>query len=116
MAQITIGGVVRTTAPMSFRQWRKAWPAFQDALKPHEDDLDSVTSVVVFISCALEKAEIPADRLTFDQILDALTVPEISGLQDAIVPILTENGFNSAGEPQAVEEKTATASTATGTV
>ena len=106
-----IGGVERSTAPMSLKQWRRAWPVFEKVKDSPVSDLEAMDAMVTFISVALEKAERPEDRLTPDQIEENLFVAEFKGLNPAVLAILSENGFGS-GEDKAVDP-TETDSTAT---
>lgn len=114
MAQITIAGVVRTTTPMAFRQWRNAWTALQRAQTEGIDDMEAVDLMIVVVSAALERAELPTDRLTPDQIRDALAINEIPNIQAVIPAILAENGFD-VGEPRGVGERPTAPSTGTST-
>ena len=65
-----------------------------------------------FLAAALARAEKPEDRLSLDDIFDQLTVPEMNNLQDAVLGILEENGFDM-GEARAVVAQTAAGSTET---
>ena len=115
MTKVLIGGVERTTAaPLAFRQWRKAWPAFGRVVQQSDDGLDNVEAMVEMVAAALEKAPKPEDRLSLDEIFDQLTVLELNQLQEAVLSILEENGFNM-GEARAVAAQATAVSTETST-
>jgi hypothetical protein len=113
MAKILIGGVERSTAPMNFKTWKRAWVVFarvRNAPKPEagevadpEAEMQAVSDLIQFVSCALSRSENEADRLSAEQIEEDILASEIVGLQLALPAIMEENSFKSGEAPAAAE-------------
>lgn len=104
MAQIMIGGVARTTAPMNFVAWKIAWSHFETVRTGQSKELDAVGEMLAFIACAVAMAEPGAEEQTAQalraRVADVaaelerkLKVSEIAGLKDGVQAIMAENGF-----------------------
>jgi hypothetical protein len=122
MAKVKIGGKEYTTEALRFKQLKRAFPLIQKSQKDIKaaqeegremDPIEGMETAIQIVAIALERTN---SDMTAEKIEDEITLEECRQLQDTIVEIVTESGFevSKPGEG-AVAEGGASPSTETST-
>jgi hypothetical protein len=117
MAKVTIGGEEFVLSPLKFKQLKKAYPLIlrnqeldreaealaKETGKPKQvDPIGAMDNAIAILAIALERDH---PEMNADKIEDEITLAECASLNEAIVDLITESGFEVArpGEGEAAE-------------
>jgi hypothetical protein len=102
MAKIIIGGLEFSTGPLKFKQLKKAFPLIKKSqqllkdAKEADEEIDPIVAMenaIQIIAFALEREN---PEMTAEKIEEDISLEECAALNDAIVSIVTESGFEAA--------------------
>ncbi len=91
MAEVTIGGRVRSVALPNFKKLKAAWRHIA-AVQASTDPMDSVEAILGIVSVG------SAEPVSVDELEEALTPAEMAGLRPFINALMVEVGL-AAGDP-----------------
>lgn len=109
MAEVTIGGEAITVSLPNFKALKAAWKHIA-AVQASTDPMDGIDAILGVISVGKV-----GDRVTVDQLEEALRPTELAGLRPFMNALMVEIGLASAPGEAKPEEGTASPSTATST-
>lgn len=131
---VKIGGQDYDLAPLKFKQLKKAYPLILDNQRLNEEakaktaemhasgelpedqsvrvnPIEAMGNAIAILAIALEKTH---PQLTLDKIEEDISLEECAGLNDTIIALITESGFEVAKPGEgAAEEGAASPSTET---
>lgn len=121
MATVTIGGQEYTTKPLKFKQLKKAFPLIKQSQelfqaagedKSQVDPIAMMETAIAILAIALERDH---PEFTVEKLEEELDMKECQALQETIVEIVTESGFEAARPGEGAPAEGAPASPSTGT-